>query len=99
MKRSGARRPLLTVPSTLTSRGSASLSTASSNGSTRCGPGPTGAATSYCSKCQAARLQRRQRRELEAAIERLEQTLPKMSRQQRDGTVQMAMDGMTLLRV
>ena len=47
----------------------------------------------------SARLQRRQRRELEAAIERLKQTLPKLSRQQRDGTVQVAMDGMTLLRV
>jgi hypothetical protein len=47
----------------------------------------------------AARLQRRQRRELEVAIERLKQSLPKLSRQQRDGTVQMAMDGMTLLRV
>ena len=38
-------------------------------------------------------------RDLEAAIERLKQTLPKLSRQQRDGTVQVAMDGMTLLRV
>ena len=47
----------------------------------------------------AARLQRRQRRELEAAVERLKLTLPKLSRQQRDGTVQVAMDGMTLLRV
>ena len=47
----------------------------------------------------SARLQRRQRRELEAAIERLKQTLPKLSREQRDGTVQVAMDGMTLLRV
>jgi hypothetical protein len=47
----------------------------------------------------AAKLQRRQRRELEAAIERLQQTLPRLSRQQRDGTVQAAMDGMTLLRV
>jgi hypothetical protein len=46
-----------------------------------------------------ARLQRRERRELEAAIERLKQTLPNLSRQQRDGTVQMAMDGMKLLRV
>lgn len=44
-------------------------------------------------------LRRRQRHELEAAIERLKQTLPNLSRQQRDGTVQAAMDGMTLLRV
>jgi len=44
-------------------------------------------------------LQRRQRRELEAVIERLKQTLPNLSRQQRVGTVQVAMDGMTLLRV
>jgi hypothetical protein len=47
----------------------------------------------------AAGLQRRERRELESAIEQLKQTLPNLSRQQRDGTVRVAMDGMKLLRV
>lgn len=47
----------------------------------------------------ATRLDRRQRRELDAAIEQWKQTLPKLSRQQRDGTVQVATDGMQLLRV
>ena len=44
-------------------------------------------------------VQRRHRRELEVAIARFAQTLPTLSREQRDGTVQVAMDGMTLLRV
>jgi hypothetical protein len=47
----------------------------------------------------ATRLQRRERLELEAAIEQWKQTLPTLSRRQRDGTVQVAMDGMKLLRV
>jgi hypothetical protein len=40
------------------------------------------------------RLQRRDRRELEATIEQIKQSLPNLSREQRVGTVQMAMDGM-----
>ena len=47
----------------------------------------------------ATRLQRRERLEVEAAIEQWKQTLPSLSRRQRDGTVQVAMDGMKLLRV
>jgi len=47
----------------------------------------------------SARLQRRERRELEAAIARLNETLPNLSRQHREGTVHEAMDGMKLLRV
>ncbi len=47
----------------------------------------------------SAPVQRRHRRELEVAIARFAQTLPTLSREQRDGTVQVAMDGMTLLRV
>jgi hypothetical protein len=47
----------------------------------------------------SARLQRRERRELETAIERLKQTLPNLSRQHRQGTVHEAMDGMKLLSV
>jgi hypothetical protein len=46
----------------------------------------------------ATRLQRRERHELEAAIEQWKQTLPNLSRRQRDGMVQVAMDGMKLLR-
>ena len=47
----------------------------------------------------ATRLQRRERLEVEAAIAQWKQTLPSLSRRQRDGTVQVAMDGMNLLRV
>jgi hypothetical protein len=47
----------------------------------------------------AAGLQRRDRRELEAAIEQLKQTLPNLSRQQRDGTLRMATDGMSRLTI
>jgi hypothetical protein len=47
----------------------------------------------------SARLQRRERLEVEAAIAKWRQTLPSLSRRQRDGTVQVAMDGMKVLRV
>ena len=99
MTRSGARRPRLGVLSALRSRGPASPSTPTSHGSTRCGPGPTGVATSLMFEMPPTRLKRRERLEVEAAIERWKQTLPSLSRQQRDGTVQVAMDGMRLLRV
>ena len=83
-------------PVRLRSRGPASPSTPTSHGSTRCGPGPTGVATSRDVRNAGARLKRRERLEVEAAIERWKQTLPSLSRQQRDGTVQVAMDGMKL---
>jgi hypothetical protein len=47
----------------------------------------------------SARLPRRERAELEAAISRLKESLPNLSRQQRDNTVRAAMDGLNRLRL
>jgi hypothetical protein len=46
----------------------------------------------------AKRLQRRDRRQLEAAVEQLKQSLPQLARLQRDGIVRLATDQMTSLR-
>jgi hypothetical protein len=45
------------------------------------------------------RLGRRDRRELEAAIEQVKQSLPTLTRQQRDSVVRLAADQMESLRV
>ena len=47
----------------------------------------------------SVRLPRRERAELEAAISRLKESLPNLSRQQRDNTVRAAMDGLNRLRL
>lgn len=47
----------------------------------------------------ASRLQRRDRRELEATIEQMQQALPDLTRQRRESIVSLAMDQMKSLRV